>query len=134
MTEGATVPATIASLGIGAANFALSEQKIEYQKASSMKMNGTSNGGSAYNCLKYTSGSVTYPIYAKLYKKTSNSSTDPAAFAAEYGKPDGAFRTLSSLAGTGYAQMGTVTLDGFNSATEIERDEIKNLLLSGVIY
>jgi hypothetical protein len=134
MTEGATVPATIASLGIGAANFALSEQKIEYQKAASMKMNGTSNGGSAYNCLKYTSGSVTYPMYAKLYKKTSNSSTDPAAFAAEYGKPDGAFRTLSSLAGTGYAQMGTVTLDGFNSATEIERDEIKNLLLSGVIY
>lgn len=134
VTEGATVPATIASLGIGAANFALSEQKIEYQKAASLKLNGTSNGGSAYNCLKYTSGSVTYPMYAKLYKKTSNSSTDPAAFAAEYGKPDGAFRTLSSLAGTGYAQMGTVTLDGFNSATEIERDEIKNLLLSGVIY
>jgi hypothetical protein len=134
VTEGATIPATIASLGIGAANFALSEQKLEYQKASSMKLNGSSNGGSAYNCLKYVSGSVTYPIYAKLYKKTSNSSTDPAAFAAEYGKPDGAFRTLSSLAGTGYAQMGTVTLDGFNSATEIERDEIKNLLLSGVIY
>ena len=134
VTEGATIPATIASLGIGAANFALSEQKLEYQKATSMKMNGSSNGGSAYNCLKYQSGSVTYPIYAKLYKKTSNSSTDPAAFAAEYGKPDGAFRTLSSLAGTGYAQMGTVTLDGFNSATEIERDEIKNLLLSGVIY
>lgn len=134
VTEGATVPATIASLGIGAANFALSEQKIEYQKAASLKLNGTSNGGSAYNCLKYMSGSVTYPIYAKLYKKTSNSSTDPAAFAAEYGKPDGAFRTLSSLAGTGYAQMGTVTLDDFNSATEIERDEIKNLLLSGVIY
>lgn len=134
VTEGATIPATIASLGIGAANFALSEQKLEYQKASSMKLNGSSNGGSAYNCLKYTSGSVTYPIYAKLYKKTSNSSTDPAAFAAEYGKPDGAFRTLSALAGTGYAQMGTVTLDGFSSATEIERDEIKNLLLSGVIY
>jgi len=134
VTEGATVPATIASLGIGVANFALSEQKLEYQKAASVKLNGTSNGGSAYNCLKYVSGSVTYPIYAKLYKKTSNSSTDPAAFAAEYGKPDGAFRTLSSLAGTGYAQMGTVTLDGFNSATEIERDEIKNLLLSGVIY
>jgi len=41
---------------------------------------------------------------------------------------------LSTLAGTGYAQMGTVTLDSFNSATENERDEIKNLLLSGVIY
>ena len=36
-------------LGIGAANFALNEQKIEYQKAASMKVSGTSNGGSAYN-------------------------------------------------------------------------------------
>lgn len=137
MTEGATVPATIASLGIGAANFALTEQKIEYQKASSMKQNGSSNGGSPYNVLKYNvvtpSPQIMKPA-AALYKNTSNSSTDPATFAAEYGKPDGAFRTLSSLAGTGYAQLGTVTLDGFNSATEIERDEIKNLLLSGVIY
>ena len=137
MTEGATVPATIASLGIGAANFALSEQKIEYQKAASMKMNGTSNGGSPYNTLiSYVATPQPHIVYpaATLYKKTSNSSTDPTTFQAEYGKPDGAFRTLSALAGTGYAQMGTVTLDGFNSATEIERDEIKNLLLSGVIY
>lgn len=137
VTEGATIPATVASLGIGAANFALNEQKIEYQKAASMKLSGTSNGGSAYNTfITYVvtpQPHIQYPA-AVLYKKTSNSSTDPAAFAAEYGKPDGAFRTLSSLAGTGYAQMGTVTLDGFNSATEIERDEIKNLLLSGVIY
>ena len=137
MTEGATVPATIASLGIGAANFALSEQKIEYQKAASLKMNGTSNGGSPYNTLiSYVTTPQPHIVYpaAKLYKKTSNSSTDPTTFQSEYGKPDGAYRTLSSLVGTGYAQMGTVTLDGFNSATEIERDEIKNLLLSGVIY
>ena len=137
VTEGATIPATIASLGIGAANFALSEQKLEYQKAASLKLNGTSNGGSPYNALiSYVATPQPHIVYptAKLYKKTSNSSTDPTTFQAEYGKPDGAFRTLSALAGTGYAQMGTVTLDGFNSATEIERDEIKNLLLSGVIY
>lgn len=137
VTEGATIPATIASLGIGAANFALSEQKLEYQKAASLKLNGTSNGGSPYNTLiSYVATPQPHIVYpeAKLYKKTSNSSTDPTTFQTEYGKPDGAFRTLSALAGTGYAQMGTVTLDGFNSATEIERDEIKNLLLSGVIY
>ena len=137
VTEGATVPATIASLGIGAANFALAEQRLEYQKAASLKLSGTSNGGSAYNTLiSYVATPQPHIVYpaATLYKKTSNSSTDPTTFQAEYGKPDGAFRTLSALAGTGYAQMGTVTLDGFNSATEIERDEIKNLLLSGVIY
>lgn len=137
VTEGATIPATIASLGIGAANFALSEQKLEYQKAASLKLNGTSNGGSPYNTLiSYVATPQPHIVYpeAKLYKKTSNSSTDPTTFQTEYGKPDGAFRTLSALAGTGYAQMGTVTLDGFTSATEIERDEIKNLLLSGVIY
>lgn len=136
VTEGATVPATIASLGIGAANFALSEQKIEYQKAASLKLNGTSNGGSPYNTLiSYVTTPQPHIVYpaAKLYKKTSDSSTDLAAFAAEYGKPDGAFRTLSSLTGTGFCQMGTVTLTGFASATEPERNEIKNLLLSGVI-
>lgn len=136
MTEGATIPATVASLGIGAANFALAEQKLEYQKAASMKLSGTSNGGSAYNAL---SAYVTTPSphivtpAAKLYKKTTSSSTDPTNFAAAYGKPDGAFRTVLSLAGTGFAQMGAVTLSGFKTATEQEKIEIKNLLMSGVI-
>ena len=136
VTEGATIPATVASLGIGAANFALTEQKLEYQKASSMKLSGTTNGGSAYNALAYTVVTPTPQIIkpvAKLYKKITNSSTDPTNFAAAYGKPDGAFRTVLSLAGTGFAQMGAVTLTGFKTATEQEKIEIKNLLMSGVI-
>ena len=136
VTEGATIPATVASLGIGAANFALAEQKLEYQKAASMKISGTSNGGSPYNTLTYnvvTPTPQTIRPIAKLYKKTSNSSTDPTNFAAAYGKPDGAFRTVTSLTGTGFAQMGTVTLSGFTSATESERNEIKAHLLAGVI-
>ena len=136
VTEGATIPATVASLGIGAANFALTEQKLEYQKASSMKLSGTTNGGSAYNALAYNVVTPTPQIIkpvAKLYKKTTNSSTDPTNFAAAYGKPDGAFRTVLSLSGTGFAQMGAVTMSGFSSATEAERNEIKQYLLSGVI-
>lgn len=133
MTEGATVPATIASLGIGAANFALTEQKIEYQKASSMKQNGSSNGGSPYNVLKYNvvtpSPQIVKPA-AALYKNTANSSTDPSTFQAAYGKPDGAYRTLSTL--TGFCQMGTVTIDGM-AVTTAQRDRIKQYLLSGVI-
>ena len=136
VTEGATIPVTVASLGIGAANFALNEQKIEYQKAASMKLSGTSNGGSAYNTLiSYVvtpTPHIQYPA-AVLYKKTSASSTDPTNFAAAYGKPDGAYRTLSALTGTGYAQMGAITLTGFKTATEQEKIEIKNLLMSGVI-
>ncbi len=136
VTEGATIPATVASLGIGAANFALNEQKIEYQKAASMKVSGTSNGGSAYNT--FITRVVTPQPHiqrpaAVLYKKITNSSTDPTNFAAAYGKPDGAFRTVLSLAGTGFAQMGAVTLSGFSTATEQEKIEIKNLLMSGVI-
>lgn len=136
MTQGATIPATIASLGIGAANFALAEQKLEYQKAASMKLSGTSNGGSAYTTMtKYVVSpqpQMERPM-ARLLKKICNSSTNATSFQAEYGKPDGAFRTLSALTGTGFCQMGTVTLTGFTSATEPERNEIKNLLLSGVI-
>lgn len=136
MTEGATIPATIASLGIGAANFALAEQKLEYQKAASLKLSGTSNGGSPYNTMKKYVVSPQPHIEkpaAALYKKICDSSTNAASFQADYGKPDGAFRTLSALVGTGFCQMGTVTLTGFASATEPERNEIKNLLLSGVI-
>lgn len=136
VTEGATIPATVASLGIGAANFSLTEQKIEYQKASSVKLSGTSNGGSVYNTLiSYVVTPTPHIVYpaAKMYKKISNSSTDPTTFAAAYGKPDGAFRTVTSLTGTGFAQMGTVTLSGFTSATESERNEIKAHLLAGVI-
>lgn len=136
ITQGATVPATVASLGIGAANFALAEQKIEYQKASSLKLSGTSNGGSAYNTLATyvvtPAPQLLRPI-AKMYKKTSASSTNPSSFAADYGKPDGAYRTLSSLSGTGYTQLGAITLTGFKTATEQEKIEIKNLLMSGVI-
>lgn len=136
MTEGATIPATVASLGIGAANFALNEQKLEYQKATSMKISGSSNGGSAYNTfITYAitpQPHIQYPA-AVLYKKTSASSTNPSSFAADYGKPDGAYRTLNSLSGTGYAQLGAITLSGFKTATEQEKIEIKNLLMSGVI-
>ena len=136
MTEGATVPATIASLGIGAANFALAEQRLEYQKAASLKLSGTSNGGSAYNTMRQyvvtPQPQIVNPA-AVMYKKTSASSTDPTNFAAAYGKPDGAYRTLSALNGTGYAQLGAITLTGFKTATEQEKIEIKNLLMSGVI-
>lgn len=134
MTEGATIPATVASLGIGAANFALAEQKLEYQKAASMKLSGTSVGGSPYNTMPYYVVTPTPHIVkpaAALYKKTSASSTNATSFQTDYGKPDGEFRSLSTL--TGFCQMGTVILTGFASATEPERNEIKNLLLSGVI-
>ena len=136
VTEGATIPATVASLGIGAANFALNEQKIEYQKAASMKVSGTSNGGSAYNT--FISYVVTPQPHiqrpaAVLYKKTSASSTNPTNFATDYGKPDGEYRALTTLTGTGYAQIGAITLTGFKTATEQEKIEIKNLLMSGVI-
>lgn len=48
-----------------------------------------------------------------------------------YGKPDGAFRTLSTL--TGYVQMAYVILTGMSTVSSTERNEIKSLLLSGVI-
>lgn len=48
-----------------------------------------------------------------------------------YGKPDGAFRALSTL--SGYYQVGDINLTNMSTATASERDQIKSLLLSGVI-
>ena len=48
-----------------------------------------------------------------------------------FGKPDGAFRALSGL--TGYYQLSDVTLTNMGEATSSERNEIRNLLTSGVI-
>ena len=48
-----------------------------------------------------------------------------------YGKPDGAFRALSTL--SGYYQVGDINLANMDTATASERDQIKSLLLSGVI-
>ena len=50
-TEGASVPATAASLGVGVANMALTENKLQYQEAASVIQKGSSNGGSAYDTL-----------------------------------------------------------------------------------
>lgn len=138
-TEGASVPATIASLGIGVANMALTDQKIQYAKAVSLGMSGTSNGGSMYNTF-YTPGAIdpttgisATPYQAHFYKKITPAPVNMDSFQAAYGKPDGEYRTLYTLVGTGFMQMGSVTLTGLSTATETERDEIKNLLLTGII-
>ena len=139
-TEGATVPATVASLGIGVANMALTEQKVQYAKATSLGMSGTSNGGSMYNTLKSlgtidpSTGRLPFaPYHAVLYKKTNNTSTSLSLFHTQYGKPDGEYRLLTSLNGKGFTQMGEFTLSGCPDATESERQEIKNLLMTGII-
>lgn len=48
-----------------------------------------------------------------------------------FGKPDGAFRALSTL--SGYYQLSDVTLTNMGEATSSERNEIRGLLTSGVI-
>lgn len=132
-TDGATIPATAASLGVGIANMQLTESKLQYQEAASLVQKGSSNGGSAYDTLltKYL-GDLVRPR-AKLFKKVNRSATDLTAFSEMYGKPDGAFRALSSLVGTGYTQMGSIVLNGFEAATNNEKNMIRDALLSGVI-
>lgn len=129
-SEGATVPATVAALGIGAANFAVNESKLKYQKASSVIQKGSSNGGSAYNAMVSLLG-VTRK--ARLIKLTPQSSTNVSSFQGRFGKPDGEYRSLSALSGTGFAQLGTVILTGFTGATNNEKNMIREALLTGVI-
>lgn len=52
-------------------------------------------------------------------------------FWTDRGKPDGAFRALSSL--SGFAQFDNIIMVGFDRATQTERNEIEAYLRSGVI-
>lgn len=133
-TEGATVPATIASLGIGAANMQLTEQRMMYQQGASLALSGTSNGGSRYTAFleKTSLGAYVFPK-AKLYKRINTSSTNVESFQTTFGKPDGQYRTLSELVGFGFTQLGTVVVNGFEAATNNEKNMIRDALLSGVI-
>lgn len=53
-------------------------------------------------------------------------------FHAEYGLPDGEYRSLYFL--SGYAEIGKVTMTGFNNATKSEIDEVERLLKAGVFF
>ena len=57
---------------------------------------------------------------------------DIDAFHAEYGLPDGEYRSLYFL--SGYAEIGKVTMTGFNNATKSEIDEVERLLKAGVFF
>lgn len=132
-TNGATVPATVAQMGITTTNANLANMRLDYQQAASLAMNGSGNGGSKYNALlKLENGTLVRPK-ATLYKRTNKSATNLAAFIEKYGKPDGAFSVLQSLVTTGFCQLGTVTLTGFVNATNNEKNQIQNALLTGVI-
>lgn len=131
-TEGATVPMTIASLGVGIANMNLSEQRQNYQQGASLGLSGSSNGGSYHNAL-ITAGTPPTKKSASLYKRMLTPTTNVSSFQGRFGKPDGEYRTLSTLSGTGFAQLGTVILTGFTGATNNEKNMIREALLTGVI-
>lgn len=132
-TNGATVPATMAQMGITTTNANLANMRLDYQQAASLSMNGSGNGGSKYNALlKLENGALVRPK-ATLYKRTNKSATALTMFTEKFGKPDGEFRLLLDLQNTGFTQLGTLTLTGFVNATNNEKNQIRDALLSGVI-
>lgn len=134
ITQGASVPASVASLGVGLANFNLTDQKLTYQQGASISMKGSSNGGSMYNAMiSYYGSTGNLRPKAQLFIRTNEPSTSISSFSAKWGLPDGEYRTILSLVGTGFVQMGSVYLTGCTWATNNEKNEIKNALLSGII-
>lgn len=55
----------------------------------------------------------------------------PSGYAHQYGKPSNRIETLSTLAG--FTKVADIHMEGFESATKSEIDEIEMLLKSGVI-
>ena len=132
MTEGASVPASLASLGMGVANMSLTQQRIQAQKAGSLVSGGSSNGGSPDNVYLYIDNNNTrvYP-QATLVTTMSEPATGWSDFQAAFGKPDGAYRALSGL--SGYYQIADIYLVSMGAATQAERNEILQYLHTGVI-
>ena len=130
-TEGASVPMTAASLGMGIANMGLQQERIGYNQATSIILQGTANGGSQdIVFITYPSGTITYP------KCQLESLINPPApgwndFQAAYGLPDGVFRALTTM--TGYVQFAEIQLTGMSTISLTERNMIREQLLRGVI-
>lgn len=130
-TGGATVPATVASLGMGIANMGLNQDRVSYAQASSIVFKGSSNGGSpdiAY--IEYVNGSIVYPK-AQLETLTTEPAPGYEDFWNRFGLPDGAYRSLSGM--TGYVQLADIILTGFHGVSLTEREDIRRALLGGVI-
>lgn len=130
-TGGASAPASIASLGMGLANMGLTQERIDYQQAASLVLKGTSNGGSndiAY--IEYVNGNIIYP---QCFMETLTNPPAPGwdDFQAKFGKPDGVYRALTGM--TGYVRFADIQLTGMSTLSLTERNDIRMLLMQGVI-
>ena len=130
-TEGASVPMTAASLGMGIANMGLQQERVGYNQATSIVLHGTANGGSQdIAFVAYPNGSIVYP------KCLMESLINPPApgwsnFQDKFGKPDGAYRALAGM--TGYVRFADIQLTGMSTLSLTERNDIRALLMQGVI-
>lgn len=130
-TEGASVPMTAASLGMGIANMGLQQERVGYNQATSIVLHGTANGGSqdiAY--ITYPSGSINYPkcLMESLINPPAPGWSD---FQSAFGMPDGVFRALTTM--TGYVRFADIQLTGMSTISLTERNLIREQLLRGVI-
>ena len=78
----------------------------------------------------WAAGSISYP---SVHLETVISPPAPGytSYQSAYGYPDGQYRALSTL--TGYVQLAEIILTGVSAISSTECDEIRRLLLSGVI-
>lgn len=135
-TSGASAPMSIASFGMGIGNMDLAMDRLDYQQASGYGTVGSLNGGSPdMRWIQTVVGpgdtvTYTYP-HPVLFTLVTPPNTNLGSFQTAYGYPDGDYKSLSSM--TGYVQMGDIILSGMSTVSSTERDEIRRLLLSGVI-
>lgn len=132
-TEGASLIRDIPNALVRYSDRVMQLDYLKYQQGASLNASGSGNGGSIYNAFIGKSGNVITKPETKLFKKTNRTSADLTNFVLAYGKPDGAFRQLNSLKDTGFCQMGMLQLKEFTNATNNEKTQIKDALLSGVI-
>lgn len=98
--------------------------QTQLRDATGYKLQGQTGGTPAYTSLIDGTKII-------VTKVSSNPRAGYIEFWADHGKPDGAYRALSSL--SGFAQFDNIIMVGFDTATQNERREIESYLRSGVI-
>lgn len=124
---GGALGGVIGMLGTGN-NYVMREKQLQVSEFAGMGLTGTVGGS-----IDWTS----YAMFStnKCYVITQEPVTNYGGWWGRHGIPDGAWRPLTSLSGTGYAEIDLVDVEGNNSYyTDGEIQKIIDQLAAGVIF
>lgn len=138
MSQGLLTPVAITGMLDGVNNYRITSSMLKYQQASSLMVQGSTNGGSPDSVLvgqEIDLNNNVVIVYPGAYMDTVTlyPTENYASFWADHGMPDGAYRTLSAIGAGNYVQMQEFEMEFTTYATKGEMDRLEAQLYQGVI-